>query len=271
MSAIFELLVAAKDSDADLHVLDLESLDELEEELEGFIATPRRVTLDLRPMGRVAFTVPEAMRVIVQVLADRPGAVRCLFGSTKAVASAERFLPGGARAPRTVQVGRFDVRVVVGDITRVRAHAIVNASNVRLVLGAGVSGAIRQVAERPDALQAAMLALAPIQPGQVVSTPSFGLPMTNTILHAATASGGVDAIESAFREVLRQADALGLTSLAVPALGTGTGGLPAARCAELFAEALAGRQGRQGSLRRIDVVLFDGAMADTFAEALGAE
>ncbi len=59
------------------------------------------------------------------------------------------------------------------------------------------------------------------------------------ILHAATASGEADVVARALRDSLAHCTWLELRTLVVPALGTGTGGLPLARCAEAFREVLA--------------------------------
>ena len=76
---------------------------------------------------------------------------------------------------------------------------------------------------------------ATIRPGDVIVTRSHGLPCSPRILHAATASGGANVVARAMRDVLNRSEALGLESIAVPALGTGTGGLAVEQCAMVLA------------------------------------
>ncbi len=64
--------------------------------------------------------------------------------------------------------------IVRQDITKIEADAIVNAANTDLLEGGGVCGAIFRAAGA-DLLRGACDALAPIQPGEAVITPGFGL------------------------------------------------------------------------------------------------
>lgn len=270
----YELVVGPEEG-ADLNALEAESRDELEDELSAILgARPEIVTVSLHPRGRAALSIPEAVSHIVEIFdAHAPGVavLRLVFGSQRAKDAAEQRLPGRAASPRAARFGALQVSVVQGDITRTLADAIVNASNVRLELGAGVSGAIKRAVKHADALQGAMYAKAPIQPGDVVTTPSFGLPTARAILHAATASGGEAAVARALRGALRVADASGFRSLAIPALGTGTGGLAIERFGEVLRAALDARsQSSEGSLEKLVVVLATRRDADVVADRLSA-
>lgn len=87
------------------------------------------------------------------------------------------------RAPRAItrgaeiiqrKPGRLTVECVKGDITaQPDMVAIANAANRQLKGGGGVDGAIHRAAG-PE-LVAASRPLGPIQPGQAVVTPAFGL------------------------------------------------------------------------------------------------
>ena len=74
------------------------------------------------------------------------------------------------------------LEIILGDITKLKADAIVNAANAQLKMGGGVSGAIFNAAG-PSELQAACDLLAPIQTGQAVITLGFNLPAKH-IIHA---------------------------------------------------------------------------------------
>jgi O-acetyl-ADP-ribose deacetylase len=125
--------------------------------------------------------------------------------------------------------------LMTGNITEISADAIVNASNTRLVLGAGVSGAIREQAG--PGLQAEMHAIAKthnLLPGDVVITGAHNLKDCRFILHAATASGSVHAVSQAVSRSLDICRKRKINSVAFPALGTGTGALDISECARLI-------------------------------------
>lgn len=266
-----ELVVDPSPSAADLRLDACGSLEDFEDELVALLKStpPRSITIALHARPGAPATVPEAVRAIVAAHERCGGNVRvvCLVGSERARKSAERLIPELARPDRWASHGSLQVGVVQGDIVAVAADAIVNASNVRLVLGAGVSGAIRSAVARPDALQAEMLARAPIEPGEVVATSAHGLGSVRLILHAATASGDERAVGRAYREVLEVAERMHLVSVATPALGCGTGGLAPERSAALLRSAIDAMTDWT-TLRRLVCVLYDGETADVFAAAL---
>ncbi|MCC6875488.1 MAG: macro domain-containing protein [Sandaracinaceae bacterium] len=267
MSAI-ELIVDPSPVGIDLRLADCDSLDDFEDEVRALLRERARVVVSLHPAPSAAVTVPEAMRALVKTLREVPGgSVRCLLASERARRAAAPLVPELARPPRQGRVGALDVIVLQGDIATVEADGIVNASNVRLELGAGVSGALAKAVAHPDALQADMRSRAPIEPGQVVATNAHGLRSTRLLLHAATASGDEDAVARAYREALDLAERLRLQSLALPSLGSGTGGLAPVRSAALLRDALEARESFT-SLRRVLCVLYDGETADIFAERL---
>lgn len=268
-----ELVVDPSPATADLSLSGCASLEDFEDELREMLgSTPPggAVVVALHGGRSAPATVVEAMRALLDVCPARADVVvRCLFASERARRSAERLVPSLARPPRWARFGALDVGVLQGDIVSADAEAIVNASNVRLELGAGVSGAIKKAVAHPDALQAEMHARAPIAPGEVVATSAHGLGRVRLILHAATASGGEPAVSRAYRDVLELAARMNLTTVAVPALGSGTGGVAPARSAALLRAALESRPSF-GSLTRLACVLYDGETADAFALALGA-
>ncbi len=136
-----------------------------------------------------------------------------------------RYLPTLADG-ETAAVGRMRLRFCVRDLLAIRADAIVNASNPALKLGGGVSGAIREAAH--PALQAELARLASrkvLEAGEAVMTDAFGLQNCRRIVHAVTVGGRVEDVQTAIRNALELCDHEHLRSLAVPALGTGTGGM----------------------------------------------
>jgi O-acetyl-ADP-ribose deacetylase (regulator of RNase III) len=276
-------------SPADLVAYDYENLaefvddlTELVDDLSVLLATtpfaetsPAALSLDfcrLPKLTHLPFSIPEAFREAVAVVeaAECDLSVSCFFDSERTISGVEAVVPGSASADRSATIGNIKVVVRVGGITRVVADAIVNASNTRLVLGGGVSYAIKRASKNSNALQNAMAALAPIGPGDVVVTPSFGIDTTPLILHAATAGGAAEVIRRAYERCFDVAEQHRLEVIGIPALGTGTGGLEMELCANIFASVLRARPAAAHP-RVVVVVLYnDIAAADLFAAAVGA-
>jgi O-acetyl-ADP-ribose deacetylase len=164
-----------------------------------------------------------------------------------------------------------ELEVVVGDIVRADTDAIVNAANSELWMGAGVAGAIRR-AGGPTIEREAM-AQGPINPGEAVITAAGDLPLPiRWVIHAATMGPNLetsaDYIRSATANSLALAAHAGATSISFPLLGTGVGGFPAARAAEIMVEE-ARRSPAQ--LERVVFIVRDAFAADAFEEALRDE
>ena len=111
--------------------------------------------------------------------------------------------------------------------------AIINASNTRLRLGSGVSGAIRRAAG--PGLQNDMLNRR--WPEGLLSSPALMDSVYRKILHVATASGHLT-YRPACSAILDRACQLKLDHIAIPAIGAGVGTMPAATCAQLLLDAL---------------------------------
>ena len=123
-----------------------------------------------------------------------------------------------------------------GDITAVVADAVVNASNTRLKLGGGVSGALARAAG--PGLQAEMSALGGLAPDRLAVTGAHRMATTRRIVHVPTADGDAAIVRRAVDNVLTYCRDHRLASVALPALGTGTGGLDVAVAADLYVAAL---------------------------------
>jgi O-acetyl-ADP-ribose deacetylase (regulator of RNase III) len=267
---------ASSDLPHDLAASDFDSLDDLSDELThelGDLTPDDTLTVSLNPPLPPWLSARRACDLLLELLdrADAPPHVTVLVASQRVADLLTAAASPDARRPRHHTLGGVRVTLTLGDVTRARADAIVNASNTRLALGGGVSGAIARAAG--PGLQADMTARLPpsgrLAHGDVVVTPSHGLPHTTRILHAATASGTPEAVTLALTHSLDLAAELSLTSLAIPALGAGTGGLPIDRCAQLTHHALSHTltQRPHPSLREITLVLWRPADLIAFDQA----
>jgi len=118
------------------------------------------------------------------------------------------------------------IRVRQGDLTTFEGDAIVNAANDRLILGAGVAGAIRQAGG--PTIQAECDRHGPIRMGEAMVTGAGKLPVRH-VIHAAIMGDeptDLTTIARATAAVLRLAAELGVARLAMPILGSGVGRIP---------------------------------------------
>jgi O-acetyl-ADP-ribose deacetylase len=171
--------------------------------------------------------------------------------------------------------GATDVRVWQGDITALTVDAIVNAANNEGWLGAGVAGAIRRAAG--DEVEREAVAKAPWPVGDTVRTGPGRLAGrgVKAILHAAAMAPGrpasVEAVGSATAAALRLVAAEGLASVALPALGTGVGGVEQGAAAAAMATAVREHCARQTTVRTVVFALYDRAAMERFGGALQRE
>lgn len=161
------------------------------------------------------------------------------------------------------------IEVLDTDITRLHVDAIANAANTRLMHGGGVAGAISR-AGGPQ-IQRESDARAPIGLGEAVATSGGEMPCT-WIIHAATMElGGPTSaaiIRRATASTLRVADELGARSLALVAFGTGVGGFPLERAAQIEVDEVREHLQAGSRLQRIVFAVRGAAARAAFEAAL---
>jgi O-acetyl-ADP-ribose deacetylase (regulator of RNase III) len=154
---------------------------------------------------------------------------------------------------------KTQLRMIRGDITTTDADAIVNSANNDLVMGGGVSGAIRRVAGQQVQDECHKIGTVPL--GTAVLT-SGGLLKAPYIIHATVNPLGMWAdaksVRNAVKSTLKKADEHKIKRLAFPALGTGAGALAVERCADiLIEEVMKHCENDQTSLEEVMFVLYD--------------
>jgi len=165
------------------------------------------------------------------------------------------------------------IEVIDADITKLEVDAIANAANTELKHGGGVAGAISRAGG--PVVQAESRALAPIGLGEAVETSGGDMPC-KWVIHAATmelgGSTSAEVVRAATAATLRKADELGARSLALVAFGTGVGGFPLERAAEIeVSEVRRHLGGGQSGLERVVFAVRGAAACDAFNAALADE
>lgn len=130
-----------------------------------------------------------------------------------------------------------EIEIVKGDIAAIEADALVNAANNHLWMGAGVAGALKRSGGQE--IEDEAIKKGPIEVGEAVETQAGNL-KAHYVIHAAVMGQNLQTdetkIRNAIKNSLKLAEKLGLKSIAFPALGTGVGGFPLDRCAEVMLE-----------------------------------
>jgi O-acetyl-ADP-ribose deacetylase (regulator of RNase III) len=165
------------------------------------------------------------------------------------------------------------VTVVVGDITRQRVDAVVNAANPSLLGGGGVDGAIH-AAGGPNILEECREIRRARYPdglprGEAVITSGGRLP-ARYVIHTAGPvrgqHGGRDAelLARSYRNSLALAVQHGLSSIAIPAISTGIYGYPLEEAATVASETIREFLATEASIREVRLVFYSRDDAEIF-------
>jgi len=157
-----------------------------------------------------------------------------------------------------------------GDITDVAADAIVNAANNDLIMGAGVSGAIRRKGGEEIERECERIGSIPL--GEAAVTTGGNL-KARYVIHAASMSlGGATTAESlraSTRNSLLRAEEKRLKSIAFPAVGTGIAGFPMQQCAQIMIGEVLQHLKSPTTLETVYFVLYDDAALKLFQDSYG--
>lgn len=161
------------------------------------------------------------------------------------------------------------IDTVMGDIADVEADAIVNAANSALWMGSGVAGAIKR--KGGSQIESEAVSKGPIAVGEAVAT-SAGFLRAEWVIHAAVMGQDLKTdgtkIQMATISSLRLATELNAESIALPSLGTGVGGFPMRRAAEIMIQVALDHANRLNRPRHITFVLFSEDCKEAFDRAL---
>jgi O-acetyl-ADP-ribose deacetylase len=161
----------------------------------------------------------------------------------------------------------MDMSVVDGDITTLEVDAVANAANSSLWMGSGVAGAIKRAGG--EEIERDAVAKGPIAVGDAVAT-GAGRLAARWVIHGAAMGPDLRTDEELVRRTTRRclevADELGARSLALPAFGTGVGGLPLDICARAMVDVVTAYEPE--SLEEVAVAVYGTAAREAFELAL---
>ncbi len=168
-----------------------------------------------------------------------------------------------------VKMNNTQLDLVEGDITDLDVEAIVNPSNTKLALGAGVAGVIRRKGGPSVQEECNRIGGTPV--GTAIIT-GAGKMKFKHIIHAVgpkMGEGDEDRkLAAAVRASLALADRHALKSLAIPAISTGNYGFPMDRAARIILTEIQRYLQGGTKIQRVVVVLLGEDAWKTFAREL---
>ena len=170
------------------------------------------------------------------------------------------------------------LRLLIGDITKIRVDAMVNAANSALAGGGGVDGAIHRaggssIMRELDVIRAEK---GGCPTGSAVATTAGSLP-AQYVFHAVGPvyrdgkHGEPEHLGSCYRTCLTLAEERGVRSVSFPSISTGAYGYPMDEAARIAIDTV-GRhlQDENSGVREVLLVLFDQGSYDVHARAAQA-
>lgn len=161
------------------------------------------------------------------------------------------------------------IEVLEADITEQAVDAIVNAANNDLLLGSGVAGAIAR--KGGPTIQEECNRHGPIRVGEAAITGAGNLPAQYVIHAASMRIGGkatAESIRGSVAHSLQLAEAHGVRSIALPAVGMGIAGFPLREGAHLMMETLKAHIDKGTRLQLVRFCPFGAEATQAFETAL---
>lgn len=171
----------------------------------------------------------------------------------------------------STKVGAVTVELRQGNIALVNADAIVNAANEYLSFGAGVAGAIIEVAGDRVQKECHEIGFCPV--GSAVMTTGGNL-LAKHVIHAVGPMYGEgdenNKLHSAIKTAIDLADQKQLHSIALPALSTGYFHFPIEECARITVDTIRQSAPTLQHVNHIIICVSDKRKLDIFSDALSA-
>ncbi len=170
--------------------------------------------------------------------------------------------------------GDRNITLLTGDITQQDADAIVNAANAELAPGGGVCGAIHRAGGPAiwEECKVIRQTQGSLPTGQAVAT-TGGRLKARYVIHTVGpvwqggGSGEPELLASCYRESVRVADELGLSSVAFPSVSTGIFGYPVDLAAPVALQAVLDALKSARNVRDVRFVLFDARTMKAYEQA----
>jgi O-acetyl-ADP-ribose deacetylase (regulator of RNase III) len=163
------------------------------------------------------------------------------------------------------------IEIILGDITRQTADAIVNAANCSLLGGGGVDGAIHRAAG-PELL-AECRTLHGCETGKAKITKGYKLP-AKYVIHTpgpvwhGGGYGEEALLASCYRSCLELASEYGCKTVDFPSISTGVYHFPLEKASRIAIRTIAAYLDEHPEIERVRMVCFDACTESAYAKAL---
>jgi O-acetyl-ADP-ribose deacetylase len=168
-----------------------------------------------------------------------------------------------------IAVSHGFIEICKGNIADQDTAAVVNAANNMLWMGAGVAGALKR--QGGESIEKEAMAQGPVDIGGVVMTSGGNLKAKN-VIHAVVMAQDLhtnaNVIQLATRNTLFFAEHKSISSISLPALGTGVGGFSIFHCAKLMITEAIECLVKSKNLKLIRFVLYDDEALKAFEDEL---
>ena len=176
-----------------------------------------------------------------------------------------------------ITISKTKLTLMLGDITKQKTDAIVNAANSSLLGGGGVDGAIHRVGG-PQILEECMRIREKqggCKTGKAVITTGGNLP-ARYVIHTVGPiwrggnRGEPDLLTSCYKNSLKLAIENGIKTISFPSISTGVYGYPVDRASPIALQAVIDFLKSDDSLDEVVFVLYDGWTYEGYENALKA-
>jgi len=164
-----------------------------------------------------------------------------------------------------------EIELLLGDITKVKVDAIVNAANTTLLGGGGVDGAIHRAAGHELLDECRGLGGCPT--GEARITKGYRLP-ANYVIHTVGPvwhggkSGEDRLLRNCYLSSLKLADENHIRTIAFPSISTGAYHFPIERASRIAIRAVREYLSKKSKIENVTFVCFSTSDYKTYAEAL---
>ncbi len=165
-----------------------------------------------------------------------------------------------------LKIKNLELKIVQGDISVLKADAVVNPANGRMTMGGGLAQWLKE--KGGEVIECEAMKQAPVAVGEAIATKAGKLAVKR-VIHTVTVDQNFKTDEHIIRRAcasaLRCAASLKVESLALPALGCGVGGFPTVGAAKIMSQEIL-KFGRfeKSSVKKIILCLFDEATFQIF-------
>lgn len=171
---------------------------------------------------------------------------------------------------RKIKIGKTSLELIVGDITKQKTDAVVNAANKRLAPGGGVAGAIHRAAG--PQLWEECKKLGGCETGEAKITKGYNLP-ASFIIHTVgpVYSGSTEDpknLASCYKVCLKLAEINQIKSISFPALSTGYFGYPLEKAAKIALETVINELKKPIDIDLVRFVLYNTKSLEVHEEIL---